>query len=585
MKKVISLILCAVLLVFATGCSNSSGNSSTTTSSSKTEVSAASSKNENDNNSEEPVTLSVLHFVTLDTYQNGNPYFDWADYYAEAEKATNVKLDIQLQSDSSREESLKVLLASSSLPDIIKLFPYQTFKPQTLLANGQIYALSDYEDCVQNYMNYVSKYPTLMKNISDEEGNVTFFCEPVTDIEIGYSGGIVIRKDWLEKLNLDMPETLEEFLDVMRAFRDQDPNGNGIQDEVPFFGDKGVVMVFTNFFGLNKTGFGMHGGLGGEVIFSPLEADRMKAALKYLNTMYEEGLINNDYLVAGGDQRETMVHSATLGATFSGTNNLANFNSMETADENFLLWPVPALKYGDEQWFEYTDVSNQMESAASIVTTSCENPEAAFRYLDYFFSEEGHRLQAWGVEGIHYNWNEETKLPEFADFIVNNPDMGFPRAIEVYTGVPGAASYKDLEVKALQTFCDPAARYAAVEAYAPHYNPDYNLSMPNLSYTDEEADEYAALMGDINTYLDETISQFVTGEMDVDTQYDEVVHTLKDMGAERALEINRAAHKRWLEKAGIQYHNVEIESRLDDIIGNIPLNSEKGTEYLPEKYR
>lgn len=584
MKKLIAVILCAVLLFSVAACG---GPSNPGTGSKASSPANSSSLAEQDPPGEEPPVISVLYYTDLDAYEAKNPYFDREkDYWAVAEKAANVKLDVQVQSGQGREENLQVLLASSNLPDVIKLFPYQTFKPQTLYANKQIYALSDFENCAPNYMGLVSKYPTIMKNICDEDGNVTFFAQPCFDIEIGYSGGVVIRRDWLEKLGLDVPETLDEFLDVMRAFRDKDPNGNGIQDEVPFFGDTGVVMVLTNFFGVNKTGFAMHGGLGGEVVFSPLEVDRMKAALRYLNTMYKEGLINDDYLVAGRDKRDTLINAATIGATFCGTNDLASFNTMKTTDDDFLFWPVPALKYGDEQWFEYTDVSNRMESSACVVTTSCEHPEAAFRYLDYFFSEEGHRLFSWGVEGIHYELDEESDLPRFADFITNDPNgLAFGKALEKYNELPGATTYDDLKVKALTTFGSPAVRASALETYAPNYKSDYNLAMPNLSYTDEEADEYAALMGDINTYLDETISKFVTGQMDVDTEYDTVVQTLKDMGAERALEINRDAHKRWLEKAGIQYKDVEITSTLKDFIADIPLTSQKGAQYLPDEFK
>ena len=106
--------------------------------------------------------------------------------------------------------------------------------------------------------------------------------------------------------------------------------------------------------------------------------------------------------------------------------------------------------------------------------------------------------------------------------------------------------------------------------------------MVSVSYTDEEKDEYAAIMADVQTYVEETINKFIVGDLDVDADYPTFVETLKSMGAERALEINQAAVERWQNKGGVEYEFVEKRADVSGYIDQIPFKTEKGLEYLDE---
>ena len=530
---------------------------------------------------EAPVELTIMRQIQP-SQDMTNPYFDWEDYYASVEEACNVKLSFLDIANDDINEATRIVLASSDLPDIIRMGHYQDIKPQDLYVNGQIIDMAEYEECIPDYLNYIAPYTPILKNVYDEEGHLLFFCQPRVAIEDAYSGGLVIRRDWLDKLEMDLPETLDDWLAYLRAVKTTDLNGDGLNNEIPYWGDKGVVTVWMNYFGLNKLDFAMHGGLGGEVIYSGLEEERMKDALSFLHTLYEEELINHDYLTANGDNRDTLLAQGLIGSTWTFLTDSSSWNSMESEDPNMLFWGVTSPTYNGEKWFEYTDIQNKMQSGAACVTTSCENPEAALRMLNWFYTEEGNMLYEFGMEGVHYTVDEESGLPVMADWITNNPEGLTPnQAMEKYTALPGFIAPTIGLKKAIINMGDPATRGSILDVYCPDYDAEHNLSMPNLTYTAEELDTFNAIMVDVKTYMEETIHQYINGTLDVEN-YGETVEAIKSMGIETALEINRAAHQRWLEKSGIAFTPSENPITLREYMKYIPLTTEKGIEYLSE---
>lgn len=583
MKKTraIAAGLCVTLLIsLFTGCAN---NTSGGTAASSQGSSETMSKESSDSTQKsEPTELTLWYANGNGEQQDANPPFDREkDYYSIVEKKFNITLKPTVVSSAQEKEALSILLSSNKLPDIMRVGNYYNIDLPTLRANKQLITLDSYKDKMPDYMKIVDSNSVIRKNISDADGSILFFCDPNIELEQGFGGGIEIRMDWLKTLGLDMPKTPEEFLNVMRAFRDDDPNGNGKKDEIPFVGSRGSLLTLGDCFGVTGVddAFVMKGGLGGEIVFSPYEETDFKAMLKFMATMYQEKLINDNFLVMKGEMRDTWMAQGVAGSTLTGSTNMAKWNQSKCDDPNFLLWPMPGMAYNGVKYFDRGDVSSQMDEGVTFITTSCKNPEKAVEYLNYGYTEEGHKLTTFGVEGIQYSM--DNGLVKFSDFITNNKDgLTLGAAQSKYTGLPAMNTYADMQLKAQTLFTDPACRQAILSSWTNDFDDKHNINLPRLTYTDDERTEYTAIMADVKTYLEENINKFITGTLDIEKDYPQFIKDLKSMKADRAVEINKAAVKRWQTKCGITYKLTITRADTSAYLKKIGFVDQKGIEYL-----
>ncbi len=176
----------------------------------------------------------------------------------------------------------------------------------------------------------------------------------------------------------------------------------------------------------------------------------------------------------------------------------------------------------------------------AAITSSCENVELAARFLDYGYSEEGHNMFNFGTEGVSYNWEGDHAV--YTEEITANPD-GWPIAQALgkyirgnYNG-PFVQDMNYLEEYLQLPTVKECPTTWAVETAAEH-------TMPNVTPTQEEADELATIHNEINTYVDEMVLKFIFGTESFDS-WDTYLETLNNMGLPRAIEIQKAALERY----------------------------------------
>ena len=204
---------------------------------------------------------------------------------------------------------------------------------------------------------------------------------------------------WLKKLNLEMPDTLDDFYEVFTAFRDKDPNGNGRKDEIPMTGGANVM---TNSLGIVSAamGFPEPNGLSPVVInnqvslfsVSPLYGDY----LKYINRLYNEQLLDNDFytntavmLMAKGSEDLVGVH------TDSAPWTLAPEEKIWTEFTAFT--PMTSQWNNTKMWLDEPEIV----IGRFAITRACRYPEAAIRFGDFFFTEKGSVYQIFGPPKDH----------------------------------------------------------------------------------------------------------------------------------------------------------------------------------------
>lgn len=237
----LALMLIAVSLVFSLiACQQTpttTGSGTTTTKAVTTTTGGATTTTAAD---EDPVDISIWYAVGRFTLEDRRDKIPFEKDIGFLEERFNIKLNYTTAPSEQARDQLGIMLATNSMTDIISMQgSFDTFliRPDQMFADGQIIDLKSIEASIPTFMGIVDDNPVIMKNVMDDEDHILYFGMPIFEAEVGMSGGLMIRKDWLDKYDLDIPQSIDDFLNALRAFRDNDPNGNGTADEVPFCGN------------------------------------------------------------------------------------------------------------------------------------------------------------------------------------------------------------------------------------------------------------------------------------------------------------------------------------------------------------
>ena len=347
-KKRMSAVILAVLLAASTvGCSTQEQQPS---SSAAEEPSSSQTESSSDNTqvgtgfiSPEKVTLRAFE------YDLDNQAIDFPNlwYYQQLEEETNIHIEWETVKGVDWDTKINLMFASGDYPDMI-LRGGTVDIEEYGVSQGIIIPLDDYIE--ENMPNYYSR---LYMNDADKsmyasDGKMYWIGNLIAQ-NVNHTGHDYINKTWLDKLGLEIPETVDELTDVLRAFRDGDPNGNGVQDELPLSGGDLVNEtqgVYTHF-----AKFGVP--LFYETYATVDENDKVqfhgyypgfRAACEWLHTLYTEGLMDPESITQDSNVWATKVNAGNVGYT----TYLRLQNTALTAEtiENYVPILPPASEYG-----------------------------------------------------------------------------------------------------------------------------------------------------------------------------------------------------------------------------------------------
>lgn len=450
----------------------------------------------------------------------------------EYEKRTGIRIR-HLGGAPMTDPKFRLLLASKELPDIfMNTWLQYPGGPEQAVEQGYILRLNDYiAQYAPNFKRALEANPELDKMIKTDDG--TYYAFPFIRSEAGrVYGGPIIRKDWLDELGLPIPETIDEWHAVLTAFKSQKGAAAPITFRTLFLGERtagfaGAFGVMGSFY-LNE----------GKVVYGYLEPG-YKDYLRTMRRWYAEGLIDRDFALIDGVTVDQKMQSGASGATIGWQFYIEKYNlgvSASDAKPNFVAAPYPTLTKGAKPEFGQLDNAYAGTSSAAISAGSA-NIEAAMRWLDYAYTEEGSMLNTYGIEGVTYTM--EDGKPVFTELVVNNPDgLGSDQVMQLYahgTNFPMLQRDDHLPTKYRAT-TDSIAIWRDTN-HAAHL-------LPPVTPTAEEADEMAGIMNEVNALVREAELKIILGVEPVDA-YDGYVEQMKALGIERALEIQQAAYERY----------------------------------------
>ncbi|QMV43983.1 type 2 periplasmic-binding domain-containing protein [Cohnella cholangitidis] len=286
-KLIATTMITALLGGLIAGCSSNNNENSQTSST------APSSNAATETASQQPADFVDIEVwwtnPGLKGIDKGSPLYN---LYAEKLGVGVISPYVEWNGGTDYLNTLNTNIAAGEMPNVF--LPWNGIEAD-LAKNGAIVDLTD----------LLPKYaPNLWKLIPENVWNVVKAADPTGQGRIYWVPGVnayekttgLIRKDWLDKLGLSMPKTQEEYVNVLKAFKEKDPNGNGQADEIPT-GGRADARWMDHLFNMNGVamleGYPEWDVYNGELTYSAVTPN-MKDALAFISKLYKEKLIDQE---------------------------------------------------------------------------------------------------------------------------------------------------------------------------------------------------------------------------------------------------------------------------------------------------
>mgnify|MGYP004507887809 FL=1 len=597
MKKNCLRILTAMLA--ATCLFSACGNGADTQSSSSSlpESSNTSTDTSGGQETAEPVTIRIMDKHRLETYYNYNDREDFPafDLYEKELEKRGIILEKELVANEQYGTVVQTRMAAASdLPDLINLTPLDDVTALNLGINGQIL------DWLKPMEKYSRPDPLAPENINGDpslslkqrlekitpfaislctapDGNMYWmpnarYRAPVkladgTMVEDLDVVGACIRYDWLQKVNMEVPTTVEEFLEALRAFQKNDVNGNGQKDEM-----YSIDCYSYSFFSGIAQWFGLTPGVVGidpnnDRVTSAWYQDGVKDYFKLLKQMVDEGLMDVGLVGA----TEEMFNQAIAENRIAGLRTYAN-----------LTWFADLIK--DDPDAEYATIapiqavegvapfmlcdSNKLVYDKYAMTKACteEVQEAIIHYYDFATGTDVAKLLSNnGVEGVDYEFVDDERNP--GRKVVKSLLTGTTQ--ENYEAHVGGISFflhgvpwmsgEDPDVLAklnTGTVQDTLDGWEGSEkgkrgfirkieqmVHRPYVISPFSSSTYAIP-TQEEQEVLTTYLTALNSYSDELGMNLILGNESLDN-WDSFMQKFRDLGLDEVIKVNDARYQRY----------------------------------------
>ncbi len=499
-----------------------------------------------------PITLQVF----VDTGGEDAAFVTESRLTKYLEDKFNVKFDFVT---GTTAESLTLMLASGDYPKLIYKSWYSMLE---VVDYGELGIFVPLEDYIAKYAPNVTaafeENANLKAAVYAPDGHIYMmpFWEECYHCEMAMK--MWINTDWLEAVGMEMPTTTEEFEKVLIAFRDKDPNGNGQKDEIPLTGFiqswNGDPWAFLmNSFTYNTgTGSDYTYIEGDKVAFAPIQPE-WKEGLKYIRSLFEQGLYDPQAFTQSADQFKNLalgedevvgVYAAGhLGMGADPWVNLERANKYE---------PVPPLKGPAGAQLTAYWPNRGMDGSYAITNKATEEEAIAFmKLLDWHYSQEG-SVSAWygpieegwtwakaedgglGIDGSPAIWKVlESGSADIATDLTWNPIFYMPAKLFL-----GWESSQDIYT----TDGYERRLYLATKDYYEPYKPE-QIPPGGMYMTPEDSDTYSKLVVSIQSQVETNTAAFITGEKDIDKEWDAYVAGFEDLQLDEYLAVLQKYYK------------------------------------------
>ena len=512
--------------------------------------------------------------ITIFGEQGGQIDLNTNSFTLLLEDKFDVDIDFETTGYGSAEatEARQISLAGGDLPEAYMLVPWATqftkAELQRYSDQGVILPMNDLiDEYAPNIADALESEPAFAELATTPDGEIWGLPQWNDCFHCSYPYKFWINSQWLENLGLEMPSTPDEFFDVMTAFKTQDPNGNGVADEIPITGSAqwSVVPYIMNAFisnsfntGANANGQPISLGLDGDTVQMQTMQDGWREGLKFLDKLWDAGLIDaaafsqgDDTMQATGNSVDgvvlggaTVIHPG-LFVAFAPPNPDARENQYDA---------IPPLNGAEGQIATYQLPS--APGATFVITKEADETEqkVIMEMMNYIFSPEGHLRAQAGEEGIGWRAPEEGDIaldqslePTFVDIPLDDTnEADFNGNWGPMAQVFDTAEWRNSQVQPLDIYTIEGAERRFYEATELYEGLESDALFPywNLWVANEDASELSTLTTNIESNVATSTAEFITGVRDPnnDGDWQAYLDGLNGLGVDRYMEIWQTAY-------------------------------------------
>lgn len=481
---------------------------------------------------EEPVTLSIFggKSAVVEDFAT-NEFTQWY------EEKTGVKIKWDLVSGDARQ-ALNLQIASDDYSDIIYNFSLARSEQAAYYNQGVIIDLTE---LVDEHGYYIKKMladdPDYEKQLKHTDNKILGIPTIKRDFSAEAPDKMWVYKPWMDKLGAKMPETTDEFYELLKRFKTEDLNGNGKADEVPLAARNargnsvGIDMYLMNAF-TTWTRYGFYND-NGKAVFAPI-TDEAKEGIRFLRKLYKEGLLHSESFVMNRAQMTSLAENDTpiLGAAPGKWSSQFTVAGASSGRVNEYV-AIPPLKgpSGRQQ-----TLASGVDAGVTAfhITSDCENPEVAIKWLDWFYSEEGY-MKAQAADGLRVAKEGELgldgKQAKYALDTIENATVG--EEVQNKNWLIAAMGYWPMTNYI--SLCDNTIdrprqeiTYQAYKLYEPYTVK--NVGIHDFPVPSELSAAYLEYRTNITNAIDSGFASFIIGEKDIDKDWDAYVQRFYDLG-------------------------------------------------------
>ena len=482
------------------------------------------------------------------------------DWYTNAqtkklEKDLNVKLEFKEYPSDSKEfiqkVELEIMAGGDELPDIIMS---NLGGLANLVKYGQMGMIVPTTEYYKTHAYYTAQ-TLAVENMTIEEmlpyvtcydGEVYGVFYYAASVNNTYSRSrLMVYEPWLQAMNMEKPQTTAEFAEMLRRFKNEDPNGNGVADEIPMMGyagtlDQNFMQGLMNAFITTQDNYFYHN--DGKIDFAA-NKDAWKEGVKWIKSLMDEGLISPLTLTQDQKQLTAVMNEEPEKVGVIARISATNLGATDTRRSQYICLDPLEGPEGERHAIKYA----RIPGIGMVITKNCKNPEAAFMLGDYMCEETMSVWNRYGEKGVDWDVPSEGAVGVYES-------AGFPAAIKVIS-TWGVLQNQWWAQVGPYVLLDKYASGQAVE------NVEYNgavaigrsmekaleyatPAITGLVYNEEEQEVVTEYQSTINEYVKQSFAEFITGVKDIDAEWDNYVNEFSKMGLEPYMEAVNTCYAR-----------------------------------------
>ncbi len=540
-KKVTAFFLAAAMAMSVmTGCGSNGSSASENDSKSSESKPAEESKEEKEESdasaesaggeeaSGGSITFPLAETMEFTSFSGMNQSYTLPDTLAMQEAMSRANINITFDSVLSADltEKRNLMLASGEYPDML-------FKSGIGMGDLTKYGgqgiLIPLEDLIHEYMpNLTAKLDEIdgWQYLTSPDGHIYSIPEISARGEINL---FWLNKKWLDNLSLEEPKSMDDLYEVLKAFKEQDANGNGDpDDEIPFSLTQGDYLGLLKYSGFSYDEGSMCAVIDGKLTYVPT-TDYFREYVAYLAKLYQEGLLEQTSFTQGGEQQQATGQSGDVYGSFWTMGAFLTVGR-DNDDDYVVMTPFHEDTY---------PIITGIKVGTMAITDACEHPEVLMAWADYLYSEEGGILAWMGVEGKTYQVADNGKWEwmlggEYGDDIATVRSSATIQGAQNHPSIqPDFWFEMSPEVDADEVYLNNERQRIAGLGKVP---------LPMMAYTEEDNAQIATFRADIDGYINQFIAQVCTGEVDLESGWDTYLETMEAMGASALAELHEKTY-------------------------------------------